>query len=47
MNSVIIVIGLIFFVLGILGVYFKIKDSKDNYKDIILPIQGSKFKGNI
>lgn len=47
MNSVMIVIGLIFFIAGILGICFKIKDSKNNYKDIILPIQGTKFKGNI
>lgn len=46
MNSVMIVIGLMFLILGILGVCFKIKDSK-NYKDIVLPVPGSKFKGNI
>ena len=45
MNIMFIIITIMFLIIGVVTLFFKDKDNK--HKDIIIPVQGTKFRGNI
>ena len=47
MNIIFISVTLLFLAIGVIALFIKDKDSSGKYKDLIVPIQGTKFKGNI
>jgi len=47
MNPIVIIVALLCLIIALVAFFFRDKDGGNIYKDVILPIQGSKFKGNL
>lgn len=45
MQAMFVIIGLMFLILGVAALL--LRDKEDKHKDIIIPVQGTRFKGNI
>jgi hypothetical protein len=47
MNIIFISVTLLFLAIGVIALFLRDKDSSGKYKDLIIPMQGTKFKSNI